>query len=75
MDSAFFDKRSKFIHYLSHLVIINNFEFDHADIFHDLTDMQRTFPHLTRIVPRQRLNRAEWKRRETCGSFLPHSLV
>jgi UDP-N-acetylmuramate: L-alanyl-gamma-D-glutamyl-meso-diaminopimelate ligase len=51
-DSAFFDKRSKFIHYAPHVVVLNNLEFDHADIFRDLADIQRTFRHLTRIVPR-----------------------
>jgi UDP-N-acetylmuramate: L-alanyl-gamma-D-glutamyl-meso-diaminopimelate ligase len=51
-DSAFFDKRSKFIHYSPWLVTINNLEFDHADIFRDLADVQRTFGHLLRIVPR-----------------------
>ena len=51
-DSAFFDKRSKFIHYAPHIAVINNLEFDHADIFRDLADVQRTFFHLTRIVPR-----------------------
>jgi UDP-N-acetylmuramate: L-alanyl-gamma-D-glutamyl-meso-diaminopimelate ligase len=51
-DSAFFDKRSKFIHYAPHIAVLNNLEFDHADIFRDLTDVQRTFSHLTRIVPR-----------------------
>ena len=51
-DSAFFDKRSKFIHYAPHIAVLNNLEFDHADIFRDLTDVQRTFGHLTRIVPR-----------------------
>jgi len=51
-DSAFFDKRSKFIHYAPHIAVINNLEFDHADIFRDLADVQRTFLHLTRIVPR-----------------------
>jgi UDP-N-acetylmuramate: L-alanyl-gamma-D-glutamyl-meso-diaminopimelate ligase len=51
-DSAFFDKRSKFIHYAPHVVVLNNLEFDHADIFRDLADVQRTFSHLTRIVPR-----------------------
>ncbi len=50
-DSAFFDKRSKFIHYSPHIAVINNLEFDHADIFRDLEDVQRTFRHLTRIVP------------------------
>ncbi len=51
-DSAFFDKRSKFIHYAPHVAVLNNLEFDHADIFRDLADVQRTFVHLTRIVPR-----------------------
>jgi UDP-N-acetylmuramate: L-alanyl-gamma-D-glutamyl-meso-diaminopimelate ligase len=51
-DSAFFDKRSKFIHYAPHIAVLNNLEFDHADIFRDLQDVQRTFFHLTRIVPR-----------------------
>ena len=51
-DSAFFDKRSKFIHYSPHIAVINNLEFDHADIFRDLADVQRTFRHFTRIVPR-----------------------
>jgi UDP-N-acetylmuramate: L-alanyl-gamma-D-glutamyl-meso-diaminopimelate ligase len=51
-DSAFFDKRSKFIHYAPHIAVLNNLEFDHADIFRDLADVQRTFVHLSRIVPR-----------------------
>jgi len=51
-DSAFFDKRSKFIHYAPHVAVLNNLEFDHADIFRDLADVQRTFSHLLRIVPR-----------------------
>lgn len=51
-DSAFFDKRSKFIHYAPHVATLNNLEFDHADIFRDLADVRRTFVHLTRIVPR-----------------------
>lgn len=51
-DSAFFDKRSKFIHYAPSIAVLNNLEFDHADIFRDLADVQRTFSHLTRIVPR-----------------------
>src|SRR5471030_1198308 len=49
-DSAFFDKRSKFIHYAPHLAVLNNLEFDHADIFRDLADVQRAFFHLTRVV-------------------------
>ena len=52
-DSAFFDKRSKFIHYAPHVAVLNNLEFDHADIFRDLADVQRTFTHLSRIVPRR----------------------
>lgn len=51
-DSAFFDKRSKFIHYAPWVGVLNNLEFDHADIFRDLADVQRTFAHFTRIVPR-----------------------
>jgi UDP-N-acetylmuramate: L-alanyl-gamma-D-glutamyl-meso-diaminopimelate ligase len=51
-DSAFFDKRSKFIHYAPHVAVLNNLEFDHADIFRDVADVQRTFIHLSRIVPR-----------------------
>jgi len=50
-DSAFFDKRSKFIHYAPQIAVLNNLEFDHADIFRDLADVQRSFKHLTRIVP------------------------
>jgi len=52
-DSAFFDKRSKFIHYAPQVAVLNNLEFDHADIFRDLADVKRTFSHLTRIVPRK----------------------
>lgn len=51
-DSAFFDKRSKFIHYLPHVLALNNLEFDHADIFRDLEDIKRTFRHVIRLVPR-----------------------
>ncbi len=51
-DSAFFDKRSKFIHYQPRIVILNNLEFDHADIFRDLQDVKRTFSHLLRLVPK-----------------------
>jgi len=50
-DSAFFDKRSKFIHYLPELVIVNNLEFDHADIFENLEAVKKTFGHLVRLVP------------------------
>ena len=50
-DSAFFDKRSKFIHYRPRVLILNNLEFDHGDIFRDLEDISRSFSHLLRIVP------------------------
>ena len=50
-DSAFFDKRSKFIHYHPHTLIINNIEFDHADIFDDLSDILKQFHHAIRTVP------------------------
>jgi UDP-N-acetylmuramate: L-alanyl-gamma-D-glutamyl-meso-diaminopimelate ligase len=50
-DSAFFDKRSKFIHYRPKILILNNLEFDHGDIFRDLQDISRSFTHLLRIVP------------------------
>ncbi len=49
-DSAYFDKRSKFIHYKPYVLIINNIEFDHADIFRDIYDVKRTFSHVRRIV-------------------------
>lgn len=50
-DSAFFDKRSKFVHYSPRTAIFNNLEFDHGDIFPDLAAIQRQFHHLVRIIP------------------------
>lgn len=50
-DTAFFDKRSKFVHYAPRTLIINNLEYDHADIFPDLAAIQTQFHHLVRIVP------------------------
>jgi len=50
-DTAFFDKRSKFIHYLPELLVINNLEFDHADIFPDLAAVKLSFRRLVNIVP------------------------
>jgi len=50
-DSAFFDKRSKFVHYRPRTLVINNLEFDHGDIFNDLSDIQKQFHHLIRMVP------------------------
>lgn len=54
-DSAFFDKRSKFVHYRPRTLIINNIEFDHADIFPDLAAIKTQFHHLVRILPNQGL--------------------
>lgn len=52
-DTAFFDKRSKFVHYRPRVAILNNLEFDHADIFPDVAAIQRQFHHLVRTVPRR----------------------
>ena len=66
-DSAFFDKRSKFIHYAPHIAVLNNLEFDHADIFRDLADVQRTFTHLVAHRAAQRLRRDERRRPRICA--------
>jgi UDP-N-acetylmuramate: L-alanyl-gamma-D-glutamyl-meso-diaminopimelate ligase len=50
-DTAFFDKRSKFVHYHPRTAVLNNMEFDHADIFDSLADIQRQFHHLVRTIP------------------------
>lgn len=50
-DSAFFDKRSKFIHYAPRTLVLNNVEFDHADIFKDIEEIKKQFNHLIRTVP------------------------
>lgn len=50
-DTAFFDKRSKFVHYRPKTLVLNNLEFDHADIFEDLAAIQKQFHHLMRMVP------------------------
>jgi UDP-N-acetylmuramate: L-alanyl-gamma-D-glutamyl-meso-diaminopimelate ligase len=50
-DTAFFDKRSKFVHYRPKTAILNNLEFDHADIFADLTSIERQFHHFVRTIP------------------------
>ena len=52
-DTAFFDKRSKFLHYLPETVVINNIEFDHADIFSNLDEIKLSFRRLVNIVPGQ----------------------
>jgi len=54
-DSAFFDKRSKFVHYRPHTLILNNLEFDHSDIFENVEAIERQFHHLVRTVPSQGL--------------------
>ena len=51
-DTAFFDKRSKFVHYLPEVAIINNLEFDHADIFENLDAVKTSFKHFIRLIPR-----------------------
>lgn len=79
-DTAFFDKRSKFVHYLPKTLIINNLEFDHADIFDSLKDIQRQFHHLVRTVPSGGLilfNPAEQSVRETLeqGCWTPTETI
>ena len=54
-DTAFCDKRSKFVHYRPRTLVLNNLEYDHADIFHDLAAIETQFQHLVRILPRQGL--------------------
>ena len=80
-DSAFFDKRSKFVHYRPKTLVINNLEFDHADIFADLAAIQTQFHHLVRMVPEngliltphatpsieETLKRGCWSERQSLG--------
>src|SRR6266702_1838688 len=54
-DTAFFDKRSKFVHYLPEVAMINNLEFDHADIFENLDSIKTSFKHFIRLIPRNGL--------------------
>jgi len=84
-DTAFFDKRSKFVHYRPRTAILNNLEFDHADIFPDLASVETQFHHLVRTVPgnglvvcngreeslRRVLQRGCWTPVETFGSIIP----
>ena len=81
-DTAFFDKRAKFVHYRPRTVILNNLEFDHADIYPDVAAIERQFHHLVRTVPpsglvvahagdphlRTVLDMGCWSARETFGS-------
>ncbi|MBA2491443.1 MAG: UDP-N-acetylmuramate:L-alanyl-gamma-D-glutamyl-meso-diaminopimelate ligase [Gammaproteobacteria bacterium] len=84
-DTAFFDKRSKFVHYRPRTLVLNNLEFDHADIFDDLDAIKRQFHHLVRTVPgdglivyngedenlRATLDMGCWTPRETFGLDAP----
>ena len=54
-DTAFFDKRSKFVHYHPRTLVVNNLEYDHADIFDDLAAIQKQFHHVIRTVPAEGL--------------------
>lgn len=81
-DTAFFDKRSKFVHYRPRTLVLNNLEYDHADIFPDLAAIQRQFHHLLRMVPanglvlspedtpavKQALEMGCWSERQSYGS-------
>lgn len=81
-DSAFFDKRSKFVHYRARTCVLNNLEFDHADIFPDLAAIERQFHHLIRTIPgngriispaqdgnlKRVLNMGCWSEQQTTGS-------
>lgn len=88
-DSAFFDKRSKFVHYRPKTLIINNLEFDHADIFADLAAIQTQFHHLVRMVPQhglilsptqtpaitQTLERGCWSEQQQLGAHWQSQLL
>ncbi|MBT0586854.1 UDP-N-acetylmuramate:L-alanyl-gamma-D-glutamyl-meso-diaminopimelate ligase [Alteromonas oceanisediminis] len=88
-DSAFFDKRSKFVHYRPRTLILNNLEFDHADIFPDLSAIQRQFHHLVRSVPGNGLiirpnndhnlqdviNQGCWSEQQQLGSHWDYTLL
>ena len=50
-DTAFFDKRSKFIHYKPNILVINNIEYDHADIFNNIDEIIKSFHHMVRLLP------------------------
>ncbi|HZO21911.1 MAG TPA: UDP-N-acetylmuramate:L-alanyl-gamma-D-glutamyl-meso-diaminopimelate ligase [Steroidobacteraceae bacterium] len=75
-DTAFFDKRAKFVHYHARTVVLNNLEYDHADIYPDVESIQRQFHHLVRIVPGSGLivwNAADARLQQTLemGSWTP----
>ena len=86
-DTAFFDKRAKFVHYRPRIAVLNNLEFDHADIYDDLDQIQRQFHHLVRTIPRNGsvvvnaddpnltavLDRGLWSRRVEFSLDSPHT--
>ncbi|RRS10690.1 UDP-N-acetylmuramate:L-alanyl-gamma-D-glutamyl-meso-diaminopimelate ligase [Pseudoalteromonas sp. J010] len=88
-DTAFFDKRSKFVHYLPRTLILNNLEYDHADIFPDLNAIQTQFHHLIRTLPSQGkaiypaddkalqevINRGFWSLQESLGKEWSYNLI
>lgn len=88
-DTAFFDKRSKFVHYLPRTLILNNLEFDHADIFDDLNAIKKQFHHLMRTLPQsgkviwpqhdkaleEVIAQGLWSESETLGSKWDYELI
>ncbi|NMM41168.1 UDP-N-acetylmuramate:L-alanyl-gamma-D-glutamyl-meso-diaminopimelate ligase [Pseudoalteromonas arctica] len=88
-DTAFFDKRSKFVHYLPRTLILNNLEFDHADIFDDLNAIKKQFHHLMRTLPStgkviwpndehaltEVINQGCWSDSETLGGDWGYELI
>jgi UDP-N-acetylmuramate: L-alanyl-gamma-D-glutamyl-meso-diaminopimelate ligase len=88
-DTAFFDKRSKFVHYLPRTLILNNLEFDHADIFEDLNAIKKQFHHLMRTLPntgkalwpkyddalRDVISQGLWSDSETLGGDWDYELI
>ncbi|AUJ68920.1 UDP-N-acetylmuramate:L-alanyl-gamma-D-glutamyl-meso-diaminopimelate ligase [Pseudoalteromonas sp. NC201] len=88
-DTAFFDKRSKFVHYLPRTLILNNLEYDHADIFPDLNAIQTQFHHLIRTLPSQGkavypaddaalqnvIERGFWSEQESLGKEWSYNLL
>ena len=73
-DTAFFDKRSKFVHYRPRTAVLNNLEYDHADIFPDLAAIETQFHHLVRMVPPARPHRRQRQRRGARARARPRVL-
>jgi UDP-N-acetylmuramate: L-alanyl-gamma-D-glutamyl-meso-diaminopimelate ligase len=74
-DTAFFDKRSKFVHYRPRTAVLNNLEFDHADIFDDLAAIERQFHHLVRTVPGQFFDRRPLEKLAPMGGSAAHEVA